>query len=169
MSVKRRSISNGRENTYKQRRDTDWQIPATEYTLVNHGPVLAAERRMTRSSSWNSLKFLSGVTRRSCCAASLSHHRRVLRARKLAPPPKESLRRSINAPSAGDSLLFCTWKIRRYILHLRNRRNIILWKCFLRIYIFYVNKYSFFLLNSEFLYILDNFLHSKYIKNFFIL
>lgn len=85
--LKRRSISDGRENTYKQRWDTDWQIPATEYTLVNHGPVLAAERRMTRSSSWNSLKFLSRVTRRSCCAASLSHHRRVLRARKLAPPP----------------------------------------------------------------------------------
>jgi len=45
MYVKRRSISGGRENTYRQRRETDWQIPATEYMLVNHRPVWRPKER----------------------------------------------------------------------------------------------------------------------------
>lgn len=45
MCVKRRSISGGRENIYRQRRETDWQIPATEYTLVNHRPVWRPKER----------------------------------------------------------------------------------------------------------------------------
>ena len=45
MYVKRRSISGGRKNTYRQRREMDWQIPATEYTLVNHRPVWRPKER----------------------------------------------------------------------------------------------------------------------------